>query len=89
MFSDIEEFDIPVWSAKGIKERKVDSMEGTTKFKSLGVVDLDGASIGDGQIEVHMPIDEAAEQLEKVLDKCTEDYLKEHKNVSQYTEKRP
>lgn len=57
-------------------------MNGTTKFKSLGVVDLDGASIGDGQIEVHMPIDETAEQLEKVLDECTEDYLKEHKNVS-------
>ena len=38
-------------------------MEGTTKFKSLGVVDLEGASIGDGQIEVHMPIDEASEEL--------------------------
>lgn len=56
-------------------------MEGTTKFNSLGVIDLEGASIGDGQIEVHMPVEEVAEQLKKVLDECAEDYLKKHENV--------
>ena len=57
-------------------------MNGTTKFKSLGVVDLEGASIGDGQIEVHMPVEEVSKQLKKVLDGCTEDYLKKRKNVN-------
>lgn len=57
-------------------------MNGTTKFKSLGVVDLEGASIGDGQIEVHMPVEEVSKQLKKVLDGCAEDYLKKRKNVN-------
>lgn len=53
-------------------------MEGTTKFKSLGVVELDGVCINGGQIEVHIPVDEVSEQLEKVLDECVKLYIQKH-----------
>ena len=57
-------------------------MEGTTKLKTLGVVDLKGASIGDGQIEVHMPVEEVSEQLKKVLGNCTEAYMKRYEDAN-------
>lgn len=56
-------------------------MKGTTKIKNLGTVNLSGVSIGDGQLEVHVPIDDVAEQLDKVFDECTADYIKKHSNV--------
>lgn len=56
-------------------------MRGTTKIENLGVVDLDGVSIGDGRIEVHVPIADVAEQLDKVLDECITHYMKQYKNV--------
>lgn len=56
-------------------------MNGTTKFKSLGVVELDGVCINGGQIEVHMPVDEVSEQLENVLDECVKSYIQKHTGV--------
>ena len=56
-------------------------MKGTTKIKNLGTVNLSGVSVGDGQIEVHVPIDDVSEQLNKVFDECVADYIKKHSNV--------
>ena len=56
-------------------------MKGTTNFKSLGVVELDGVCINGGQIEVHMPVDEVSEQLKNVLDECVKSYAEKHTGV--------
>ena len=56
-------------------------MKGTTKIKNLGTVNLSGISIGDGYIEVHIPIDDATDQMERVFDECIADYIKKHDNV--------
>lgn len=57
-------------------------MIGTTKLDSLGTIDLSGVSIGDGQLEVHIPINDVSKQLEKIFDECTADYMKKHENVN-------
>lgn len=56
-------------------------MKGTTKIKSLGMIDLDGVSIGDGHIEVHVPIKDVSKQLDKVFNDCTDNYMRKFKNV--------
>lgn len=56
-------------------------MKGTTKIKNLGTIILENVSIDDGQIEVHLPIDDVAEQLDKVLDECTKEYKTKYNNV--------
>lgn len=68
-------------SIKYYQKEEVIKMRGTTKIKNLGIVNLDGVSIGNGQIEVHVPIADAAEQLDKVIDECTIRYMACHKNV--------
>ena len=59
-------------------------MTEATKINELGTIILDGVSIRDGQIEVHVPIDECSEQLESVLDDCTRRYMNEHNNVNSF-----
>lgn len=56
-------------------------MVGTTKIGNFGEVNLKGVSLGDGQIEVHVPIDDASDKLESVVDNCIKDYMKKNKNV--------
>ncbi len=56
-------------------------MKGTTKIDSLGTINLSGVSIGDGQLEVHIPIEDVSKQLDKIFDECTADYMKKHGNV--------
>lgn len=57
-------------------------MNGTTKLKSLGIIELDGVSVNGGQIEVHIPISEVSEQLEKVLDECAKLYVQKYDKVT-------
>ena len=56
-------------------------MKGTTKIKNLGTVVLDSVSVDNGQIEVHVPIDDITEQLDGVIDKCIADFMGKHENV--------
>ena len=56
-------------------------MKGTTKIKNLGTVVLDSVSVDNGQIEVHVPIDDISEQLDGVIDKCIADFMGKHENV--------
>ena len=56
-------------------------MKGTTKIKNLGTVVLDRVSVDNGQIEVHVPIDDITEQLDGVIDKCIADFMGKHENV--------
>lgn len=56
-------------------------MKGTAKIKGLGTVNLSGVSIGNGQIEVHIPVEDVSGQLDRVLDECTSDYMKTYKDV--------
>lgn len=56
-------------------------MKGTTKIKNLGTVVLDSVSVDNGQIEVHVPIDDITEQLDGVIDKCMADFMGKHENV--------
>lgn len=56
-------------------------MKGTTKINNLGIINLSGVSLGDGQIEVHIPIENVSKQLDKIFDECTADYMKKHENV--------
>lgn len=56
-------------------------MKGTAKIKGLGTINLSGVSIGNGQIEVHIPVEDVSGQLDKVLDECTSDYMKTYKDV--------
>lgn len=50
-------------------------------IKNLGTIDLENVSIGEGQIEVSVPVDGIAEQLDKILDECTSDYMKKYSSV--------
>jgi len=56
-------------------------MKGTTKIDSLGTINLSDVSIGVGQLEVHIPIEDVSKQLDKTFDECTADYIKKHGNV--------
>ena len=56
-------------------------MRRTAVIENLGTVNLEGVSIGSGQIEVHVPIDMADEQLDKVTDECVNNYMKQYQNV--------
>lgn len=56
-------------------------MRRTTVIENLGTVNLEGVRIGSGQIEVHVPIDMASEQLDKVTDECVNNYMKQYQNV--------
>lgn len=57
-------------------------MKGTTVIKNLGTIILKDVSLGDGQIEVHLPIDDISDSLEKILDDCMEDFMKKNKLTS-------
>ena len=57
-------------------------MERTTVINSLGTVVLKDISLGDGQIEVHVPIECVSDSLEKVLDNCMEDFKSKHTTES-------
>lgn len=67
-------------------ERQVHSMKERTTFNNLGQVNLAGISVEDGRIELHLPIAETAEPLEKILDFCTGDYIKKHTDIDSYKE---
>lgn len=56
-------------------------MKGTAKIKGLGTINLSGVSIGNGQIEVHIPVEDVSGRLDRVLDECTSDYMKTYKDV--------
>ncbi|MDR1772417.1 MAG: hypothetical protein LBS02_17555 [Hungatella sp.] len=58
-------------------------MRGTTKIKDIGTVNLEGVSIGSGQIEVHVPLNVVKGQLDKILDNCLEDFSKHYTNVEE------
>ncbi len=57
-------------------------MERTTVIKNLGTVVLKDVSLGDGQIEIHLPIECVSDSLEKVLDNCMEDFKSKHTTKS-------
>lgn len=61
-------------------------MRGTTKLDSLGTIDLSDVSIGNGQLEVHIPIENGTKQMQEIFDECTADYMKKHGNVKSYNE---
>lgn len=61
-------------------------MKKITTFKNLGQVNLTGISIENGRIEMHLPIADTAEPLNRVLDFCTRDYIKKYNNVDSYKE---
>lgn len=43
---------------------------------------LKDVSLGDGQIEVHLPIDDVSDSLNKIMDDCKEDFKKKNKLTS-------
>lgn len=57
-------------------------MKATTVIKNLGTIILKDVSLGDGQIEVHLPIDDMSDSLEKILDDCMDDFMKKNKLTS-------
>lgn len=63
------------------KERSIITMKGTEEIKSLGTVNLEGISMEEGRLEIHVPIDEVAKPLSRVFDRCTKDYIKKYGNV--------
>ncbi len=58
-------------------------MKGTTKIKDIGIVNLEGVCIENGQIEVHVPVKTVKGQLDKVLDGCLEDFSKHYPDVEE------
>ena len=61
-------------------------MKGTAKIKTLGTINLSGVSVGHGQIEVHIPIENVSDQLDRVFDECTADYMKTYGDVESCSE---
>ena len=57
-------------------------MKGTTVIKNLGTIILKDICLGDGQIEVHLPIDDVSDSLNKIMDDCKEDFKKKNKLTS-------
>ena len=57
-------------------------MKSTTVIKNLGTIILKDISLGDGQIEVHLPIDDVSDSLNKIMDDCKEDFKKKNKLTS-------
>lgn len=53
-------------------------MKGTTKIEGLGTVNLDNVSVGDGRIDVHIPIDVINSHLDSVIDECIRDFSKDY-----------
>ncbi len=61
-------------------------MKGSTKIKNLGTINLSGVSVGNGQIEVHIPVEDVSGQLDRILDECTSDYMSAYKDVKSASE---
>ena len=57
-------------------------MNATTVIKNLGTIILKDVCLGDGQIEVHLPIDDVSDSLNKIMDDCKEDFKKKNKLTS-------
>ena len=57
-------------------------MKSTTVIKNLGTIILKDVCLGDGQIEVHLPIDDVSDSLNKIMDDCKEDFKKKNKLTS-------
>ena len=57
-------------------------MKGTTVIKNLGTIILKDICLGDRQIEVHLPIDDVSDSLNKIMDDCKEDFKKKNKLTS-------
>ncbi len=58
-------------------------MKGTETIKNLGTIELNGVSVGDGRLEVHIPIKDMDNQLDATIDKCYEDFYQKHPEVKQ------
>lgn len=56
-------------------------MKGRTYIETLGAVVLEDVSVSTGHLEVHVPIENNAGELDDILDTCADDYMSKHPNV--------
>lgn len=64
------------------KKAEVVKMNETTKIEGLGTIELKDTHMTDGRIEVHIPVDVDNEQIEALLDKCRDDFLSKHTELT-------
>lgn len=52
-----------------------------TKISNLGSISIENLEVNNGQIEVFIPVESVSDELDAVLEKCTEDFRKHHPEV--------
>lgn len=52
-----------------------------TFINEIGTIDTSNTYLRGGLIEVHIPVNEASDEMAEVLDKCVADFLEKHPTV--------
>ena len=52
-----------------------------TTISNLGSISIENLEVNNGQIEVFIPVEAVSDELDAVLEKCTEDFRKQHPEV--------
>lgn len=50
--------------------------------KNIGVIDLEHVSVGNGQLEVHVPLAEIGKEADRIIDNCISRYKKSYPQVN-------
>lgn len=50
-------------------------------IKDIGIIDLEHVTVGNGQMEVHIPLDEIGEKADMIIEKCFMQYKESYPDI--------